>query len=89
MLPIRPTTQFKRDLKRAARQGRDIQKVEKALEILSNPSPLPGFYKDHQLKGAWRDFRECHLEPDRILIYTLNDFELRPTRLGTHTELFD
>jgi mRNA interferase YafQ len=89
MLPIRPTTQFKKDLKRAARQGRDIQKVEKALEILSNPSPLPDFYKDHQLKGAWRDFRECHLESDWILIYTLSDFELRPTRLGTHTELFD
>lgn len=89
MLPIRPTAQFKRDLKRAARQGRDIQKVEKALEILSIPSPLPDFYKDHKLQGAWRDFRECHLETDWLLIYTLNDFELRPTRLGTHTDLFD
>jgi mRNA interferase YafQ len=89
MLSIRPTTQFKRDLKRAVRQGRDILKVKKALEILSIPSPLPDFFKDHQLKGPWRDFRECHLEPDWLLIYTLTDFELRPTRLGTHNELFD
>ena len=89
MLPIRPTSQFKKDLKRAVRQGRDIQKVEKALEILSIPSPLPDFYGDHKLKGSWRDFRECHLEPDWLLIYTINDFELRPTRLGNHNELFD
>jgi mRNA interferase YafQ len=89
MLPVRPTVQFKRDLKRAARQGRDIEKVGKVLEILAEPESLPEAYKDHRLKGSWRDFRECHLEPDWLLIYTITDFELRPTRLGTHAELFD
>ena len=89
MLPIRPTAQFKKDLRRAFRQKRDMEKVEKILEALAIPQPLPEVYKDHQLKGVWRDFRECHIEPDRLLIYTITDFELRPTRLGTHTELFD
>jgi mRNA interferase YafQ len=89
MLPIRPTAQFKKDLKRAARQGRNLIKVEAALVILSKPEPLPEYYKDHKLKGTWRDFRECHIESDWLLIYTLTDFEIRPTRLGTHAELFD
>ena len=89
MLPIRPTSQFKKDLKRAARQRRNLEKVEKALETLAVPKPLPEVYKDHKLKGAWRDFRECHIETDWLLIYAITDFELRPTRLGTHGELFE
>ena len=44
--------------------------------------------QDHKLKGSWQDFRECHIEPDWLLIYAIVDFELRPTRLGTHSELF-
>jgi mRNA interferase YafQ len=89
MLPIRPTTQFKKDLKRAARQKRNLKKIEQVLETLSVPKPLPEVYKDHKLKGTWRDFRECHIEPDWLLIYIITDFELRPTRLGTHGELFE
>ena len=89
MLPVRPTAQFKKDLKRAARQGRNLEKVQEALEILAMPKPLPERFKDHKLKGAWRDFRECHIESDWLLIYSLTDFELLPTRLGTHTELFE
>lgn len=89
MLPVRPTSQFKKDLRRASRQKRDIQKVKKVLEILTLSEPLPEVYKDHKLKGVWRDFRECHIEIDWLLIYTITDFELRPTRLGTHAELFE
>ncbi len=89
MLPIRPTAQFKKDLKRAARQRRNLKKVKQVLETLAVPKPLPEVYKDHKLKGPWRDFRECHIEPDWLLIYIITDFELRPTRLGTHGELFE
>jgi mRNA interferase YafQ len=89
MLPIRPTAQLKKDLKRAFRQKRYIEKVKKILEILAIPEPLPEVYRDYKLKGVWRDFRECHIEPDWLLIYTITDFELRPTRLGTHDELFN
>ncbi len=88
MLPIRPTVQFKKDLKRAAGQRRNLKKVEQVLETLAVPKPLPEIHKDHKLKGTWRDFRECHIEPDRLLICSITDFELRPTRLGTHEELF-
>jgi mRNA interferase YafQ len=89
MLPIRPTNRFKKDLKRAVAQGRDLSKLKKVLEILSMPESLPTEFQDHKLKGGWQDFRECHIEPDRLLIYTIADFELRPARLGTHLELFN
>ncbi len=88
MLPIRPTSQFKKDLKKAIRQGKNTDSLTYMLEQLANMKQLPPSCKDHKLKGSWRDFRECHIEPDWLLIYTITDFELRPVRLGTHTELF-
>ena len=88
MLPLRPTSQFKRDLKKAVKQCRDLDKIMQILEKLAIPEPLPEVFRDHKLKGDWRDFRECHIEPDLLLIYTITDFELRPARLGTHSELF-
>ncbi|MFH0726414.1 MAG: type II toxin-antitoxin system YafQ family toxin [Pseudomonadota bacterium] len=89
MLAIRPTSRFKKDLKGAVAQGRDLQRLRKVLEKLAAPEPLPKEFKDHKLKGGWIDFRECHIEPDWLLIYTITDFELRPARIGSHSELFD
>ncbi|MBW2709706.1 MAG: type II toxin-antitoxin system YafQ family toxin [Deltaproteobacteria bacterium] len=89
MLPIQPTSKFKKDLKKALRQGRNLKGLSAVLKTLSIPRPLPTEFKDHKLKGKWSDFREYHIEPDFLLIYTITDFELRPTRLGSHTELFD
>ena len=89
MLPVRPANQFRKDLKRAKRQGHDLEKVRLVLEKLAVPEPLPPEFRDHKLKGEWRDFRECHLESDWLLIYTITDFELRPTRLGSHADLFE
>lgn len=89
MLPIRPTPQFRRDLKKAKKQGRNLEQVRLVLEQLASLQPLPRRYRDHKLKGMWRDFRECHLAPDWLLIYSITDFELRPTRLGTPAELFE
>ncbi len=89
MLPIRPTSRFKKDLKRAGKQNRNIKKLQQILEQLAIPSPLPSKHKDHKLKGDWIDFRECHIEYDWLLIYTISDFELRPVRIGTHSALFD
>ena len=89
MLPIRPTSRFKKELKRAAKQRRNIKKLHDVLEQLSIPAPLLSKYKDHRLKGDRIDFRECQIEPDWLLIYTISDFELRPVRVGTHSELFD
>ncbi len=89
MLPIRPTSRFRKDLKKALAQGRDLTKLEEVLRTLAIPRPLPPEYRDHRLKGKWHDFRECHIQPDWLLIYTITDFELRPARLGTHSELFE
>ena len=65
MLPIRPTSRFKKDLKRAAKQSRNIKKLQQVLEQLAIPAPLPLKHKDHKLKGDWIDFRECHIEPQK------------------------
>ncbi len=89
MLPVRPTSRFRKDLKRAAKQGRNMGELQRVLERLSVPAPLPARHRDHKLKGEWIDFRECHIEPDWLLIYSISDFELRPVRVGTHSELFD
>lgn len=89
MLPIRPTYQFKKDLKKAAAQGRDLEKLQRVLETLAIPEPLTPEFRDHKLKGEWKDFRECHIEYDGLLIYSITDFELRPARLGTHSDLFE
>ena len=55
MLPIRPTSRFKKDLKRAAKQGRNIKKLRRVLEQLAIPAPLHPRYKDNKLKGDWID----------------------------------
>lgn len=89
MLKLRPASRFKKDLKRAIRQGRNLDRLKFVLEKLAIPVPLPQEYRDHRLKGEWLDFRECHIEPDWLLIYTISDFELRPARLGSHAELFE
>lgn len=88
MLKIRPASQFKKDMKKAKKQGRDLQALKHVLELLAEEEPLPPSFKDHWLRGNWKDFRECHIEPDWLLIYTVTDAELRPARLGTHSELF-
>lgn len=88
MLSVRPTSRFKKDLRKGIRQDRNLKLLQHILQKLSIPEPLPSKYNDHKLKGQWRDFRECHID-DWLLIYTITDFELRPTRLGSHSELFE
>ena len=65
-----------------------MERIREVLEKLAAPGPLPPEFRDHKLKGEWRDFRECHIEPDFLLIYTITEFEFRPARLGSHSELF-
>jgi len=88
MLTIRPTSQFKKDLKKAKKQGRNLETLSRVIELLIREESLPSSCKDHKLTGNWKDFRECHVEPDWLLIYIVTDKELRLARLGTHSELF-
>ena len=82
------TAQFKKDMKRQLRQGKEQKKLIEVVEILLAGRPLPEKHKNHPLKGAWRDRQDCHIEPDWILIYRVTGNELRLERTGIHSELF-
>ncbi len=85
---INYTTQFKKDLERAKRQNRSLKPLHMVIELLVSNSPLPTKFRDHKLIGNFKNHRECHLEPDFLLIYLINDEELYLERLGTHSDLF-
>ncbi len=87
---IKFTTQFKKDLKLAKKQGKDIDKLFKVIEKLSNGNVLEPKYRDHELTGEYKGCRECHIEPDWLLIYELVDdvLVLMLYRINSHSELF-
>lgn len=82
------TAQFKKDLKKQVKRGKDPEKVLAVVRILKDGKELPERYKDHPLKGRWINRRDRHLEPDWILIYKISPEELRLERTGTHSDLF-
>jgi len=91
MRTIEHTTQFRRDYKRE-RKGPLGQRLEGLLddvaEMLALDRPLPPRFRDHPLTGEWRDFRDCHLRPDLVLIYRkAGSTVLQLVRLGSHSEL--
>ncbi len=83
------TTQFERDLRLAQRRGKDIEKLKQVVTALINEESLAERYYDHPLKGNYRDRRECHLEPDWLLIYKLQGDEIILERTGRHSDLFE
>ena len=91
MLTPQETTRFRRDRRRMRRRGKDIGKLESIVRILLDEEPLPERQRDHQLTGNWSGYRECHIEPDWLLIYKIDHDEetLTLVRTGTHSDLFD
>lgn len=87
---LRPTTKFERDLKRVKKRGYDISLITEVIKKLADGVPLPERNKDHPLKGEYVNCRECHITPDWLLIYEINNDELilYLTRTGTHSDLF-
>jgi mRNA interferase YafQ len=85
---IQYTTQFKKDYQRIKKQNKKIKKLEKVIQILFAENQLPLRYRDHQLQGKWKKYRDCHIEPDWILIYKISPHELILERTGSHSELF-
>lgn len=84
------TNQYKKDLRRAVRQGRDTDALDEIVLMLLNDEAIPPKNKDHELTGNWGGHREVHIEFDWLLIYKKCDTDtLTLVRLGTHTELFD
>ncbi|MCL4860650.1 MAG: type II toxin-antitoxin system YafQ family toxin [Caldilineaceae bacterium] len=87
-LSIRQSTRFRRDVKRLLRQGVDLSRLEGVIETLVTSNPLDARYRDHPLVGNWKGYRECHLQPDWLLIYRIEGDELQLVRTGSHAELF-
>lgn len=88
LTPVR-SGQFKRDVKRAEKRGKDLDKLRTLLLMLIEERPLPEKYRDHPLKGQWSGYRDAHIEPDWLLIYRVVGEELQLTRTGTHSDLFE
>lgn len=90
MLTIKYHTLFKKDFKRIKKRGYDISRLEKIVELLANEVPLPEQFKDHNLSGNYNGFRECHIAPDWLLVYQVNNNELVLvlSRTGSHSDLF-
>ncbi len=87
---VKFSNQFKRDLKRAKKQHRPIEEMFKVIDILANGNKLGPKYRDHALMGNYKNARECHIQPDWLLVYEYieNVLVLSLNRLGTHSELF-
>jgi mRNA interferase YafQ len=85
------SSQFRRDVKLCVRQGKDMDKFKAVHELLVARKPLPQKNRDHPLTGNWRGYRDCHLEPDWLLIYSVNEKDklIEYVRMGSHSELFD
>lgn len=82
------SSQFKKDYKRIKRQGKELAQLKIVITKLLNKEELPAKYKDHKLSGRWKSFRDCHIEPDWLLIYQLTEDTLILERTGSHSELF-
>ncbi len=85
---VAQTMQFKKDVKRMRKRGKDLEKVKAVIDLLFAEEPLPPKNRDHKLGGNWIGRRDCHVEPDWILIYKLTEDELLLEITGTHSDLF-
>ena len=87
---VKPTPQFKKDFKLAMKRSMKIELLEEVIAMLAMGETLPDKHKDHALTGNWVGHRECHILPDWLLIYRIEDEVLVLTlaRTGTHSDLF-
>ena len=87
---VKPTTQFRKDFKLAVKRGLKIELLEEVIAALAMGKALPEKHKDHALTGNWVGHRECHILPDWLLIYRIEDDALVLTlaRTGTHSNIF-
>lgn len=88
MRPIHRTSQFKKDIKRMGKRGKKFDTFKEIIEKLVAGDPLESKYRDHLLVGQYKGTRECHVEPDWLLIYEITESELILVRTGTHSDLF-
>jgi mRNA interferase YafQ len=91
MLAIEYTNKMKRDARRMVKRGVDMSKLTSVLNLLANRTELPEKHHDHPLRGDMLGFRECHIEPNWLLIYQIIEdrLVLIAAGTGTHSDLFD
>lgn len=82
------TNQFEKDLKLCKKRNKDLQKLKNIMGLLIDGDPLPAKQKDHKLIGNFKARRECHIEPDWLLIYKIEDDIIIFERTGSHSDLF-
>ncbi len=84
------TSRFKRDYKLAMKQNKDITLIDDCIRMLATRTELPLQYRDHNLSGNWAGHRECHIQPDWLLIYRVEDDDLVLVlaRTGSHSDLY-
>lgn len=90
MYKIVYTNRMKKDVKLMKKRGKDMKKLVNVLSMLADGNSLPAQYRDHSLTGNLQDFRECHLEPDWLLMYQIYEdvLILSATATGSHADLF-
>ena len=88
MRAVFQTTQFKKDLKRIKKRGKDLSKLKEVVSIIAKSEALEDRHRDHGLSGDWSGSRDCHIEPDWILIYRVDGESLFLERTGSHSDLF-
>lgn len=89
MKQLSQTGQFLKDVKRMKKRGKELHKLQAVVRKLANGEVLEPHHRDHPLVGNWKNSRDCHVEPDWVLIYTLAPDVLRLERTGTHSDLFE
>jgi len=88
MKAIFQTSQFKKDFKRIKKRGKDLSRIKEVVSAIVNGEALEERHRDHALSGNWSGSRDCHIEPDWILIYRVDEDYLFLERTGSHSDLF-
>ena len=89
MLNAITTKQFEKDIKLSRKRGKNLSKLQAVMQLLLEEKKLPHRFFDHRLTGDYRHRRECHIEPDWLLIYyKSNTVDIVFERTGTHSDLF-
>jgi mRNA interferase YafQ len=82
------TRQFERDIKLMKKRGKNLEKLKPVIRSLTAEEPLNALHRDHKLVGNWQGRRECHIEPDWLLVYKIESDKIIFERTGTHSDLF-
>ena len=88
MKSLSQSNQFLKDIKRMRKRGKELKRLQYVVNKLANNETLHPRHRDHPLMGEWKNCRDCHIDPDWVLIYHTHSNTLRLERTGSHSDLF-